>query len=101
MRAIRLSTVSLTWVCGVAAGFFGLLGATAKYGCATDNNGLGCSTSGSVIGILIVVAVLAIVIGVTLMTNDRPPRRVLIVGAVGLAALVVCFALAQMLLATS
>ena len=101
MRAIRVSTVLLIWLCGLTAGFFGFLGAAAKYGCANGDKGFGCRTSGSVVGIVTVVAVLAIVIAVTVMTHDRPPRRVLVVGAVGFVALLVCFAVAQVLLATS
>ena len=101
LRAIRLSTVSVIWLGGLAAGFFGLLGATAKYGCASGDNGFGCRTSGSIVGILIVVAVIAIVIAVTTLTVDRPRHRVLVVGLVGFGALAVCFALAQVLLATA
>ena len=101
LRAVRLSTVSVIWLCGLAAGFFGLLSGTAKYGCANNNRGFGCRTSGSVVGFLIVLAVIAVVVTVTLLTHDRPRRRVLVVGAVGLAALAVCFVAAQLLLATA
>jgi hypothetical protein len=101
LRAIRLSTVSVVWVCGLAAGYFGLLGATAKYGCTKGADGFGCRTSGSIVGIVIVIAVIAIVIAVTTLTIDRPRRRVLIVGGFGLLALAACFTLAQVLLATT
>jgi hypothetical protein len=101
LRAIRLSTVSIIWLGGLAAGFFGLLGAAAKYGCASGDNGFGCRTSGSVVGILLVIAVIAVVIAVTVLTHDRPLRRILVVGIVGLAVLALCFAAAQVLLATA
>jgi hypothetical protein len=101
LRAIRIATVAVVWLGGLVAGFFGILGATAKYGCAARNAGFGCRTAGSVSGVLIVLAVIAIVIAVTVMTHDRPRRRILVIGGVGLAALAVCFAAAQALLATT
>ncbi len=101
LRAIRISTVSVVWVCGLAAGFVALLASAARYGCSSSNNGFGCGTSGEVVGIVLVVTVIAIVTLVTLLTNDRPARRVLTVGAVGLAALVVCAVAARAVLATT
>jgi hypothetical protein len=101
LRAIRRFTVSVIWLAGLAAGFFALLGAAAKYGCTNGNNGFGCRTSGSVAGMLLVAAVIAVVIAATVLTHDRPRRRVLIVGAAGFAALAICFAAAQALLAST
>jgi hypothetical protein len=99
-RKIRVSTIFVVWVGGLAAGFFGLLGTVARYGCAASDDGLACRTSGSVVGVLIVIAVVVIVTAVTVMTNDRPRRRVIIVGAVGFAGLAFCFAAARTLLGT-
>jgi hypothetical protein len=101
LRAIRLSTVSLIWICGLAAGFFGLLGAAARYSCSAHEKGFGCRTSGTVVGILVLLAVIVVVTAVTVLTYDRPARRVVTVGAVGFAVLLVCFAVARVLVATA
>jgi hypothetical protein len=53
-----------------------------------------------VLGILLVIAVIAIVAAVTVMTHDRPARRVMIAGGVGFASLVACLVAAHGLLAT-
>jgi hypothetical protein len=45
-------------------------------------------------------ASIAVVTAATLLTFERPLRRVLIVGAVGLGALVVLFVLGEVLLST-
>ena len=92
--------MGLVWLAGLVAGFFALLGAAAKYGCASTDRGLGCRTSGSLLGALLVVVVIADVTAVTVVSFGRPPRSVLAVGAGGLAALVACFVAARMLLAT-
>jgi hypothetical protein len=77
-----------------------LLGAAARYGCGSSDTGLACRTSGSVLGILIVVGVIAVVTAVTVLTHERPPRRVVITGGVGLAALALCLIAARSLLGT-
>jgi hypothetical protein len=100
VRTIRLSTITVVWLAGLAAGFFGLLGAAARYGCGASDTGLGCRTSGSVVGVLIVIAVIAVVTAVTVMTHDRTTRSVMMIGAAGLAALVLCYIAARSLLAT-
>jgi uncharacterized membrane protein len=99
-RVIRLSTVTVVWIGGLTAGFFGLLGAAARYGCGTSDTGLACRTSGSVVGGLIVVAVIIVVTTVTVLTHERPPRRVLTTGGIGLVALVLCLVAARGLLGT-
>jgi uncharacterized membrane protein len=101
LRVIRISTVSVIWLCGLGAGFVALLAAAAKYGCAASNDGFGCGASGEVVGVVLVITVIAVVILVTLMTHDRPARRVLTVGGFGLAALVLCFVAAHAVLATT
>jgi hypothetical protein len=97
---VRLSTVAVVWLCGLAAGFFGLLSAAARYGCGAGDNGLACRTSGSVVGILVVIAVIVVVTTVTVMSHDQPPRRLITMGASGLAALLLCFIAARALLST-
>jgi hypothetical protein len=101
LRAIRISTVSVVWLCGLGAGFVAMLASAARYGCSSSNDGFGCGTSGEVVGIVLVITVIAVVILVTLMTNDRPVRRVLTVGSLGLAALIVCAVAARAVLATT
>ena len=97
---VRRSTVVAVWLGGLAAGFFGLLAAAAKYGCGANDHGLACRTTGSALGVLVVIAVVAVVTVVTVLTHERPPRRVLTLGGAGLLALLVCFVAAQALLGT-
>ena len=101
LRAIRLSTVAVVWLLGLAAGLYSLLAAVAKFGCMSGNRALACRTTGSVLGVVLLVAVVAIVIVVTVLTGRRPARPVLIIGAVGVAALTVCLIAAWSLLATA
>jgi hypothetical protein len=99
-RNVRLATVAVVWLAGLAAGFFALLSAAAKYGCGGSDDGLACHTSGSLLGVLLVVLVIAVVTAVTVLSDDRASRSVLILGAAGLAALLICFVAARMLLDT-
>jgi hypothetical protein len=91
----------MIWLAGLAAGFYAFLAGVARYGCDTDEDGFACRTSGSVVGWLVVGAVVAVVIAVTLMTVNRSARGVFVVGALGLLALVCCFVAARSLLATA
>jgi hypothetical protein len=100
-RAIRLPAVGLVWLCGLAAGYYALLGAAAKYGCGTSDDGFACDGSGSAVGVLLVIAVIGIVIAVTLLTSERPTRAILLVSGVGFVALVCCLVAARSLLATA
>jgi hypothetical protein len=88
------------WLGGLVAGFFGLLAAVATYGCADSDPGLACRTSGSLLGVVVVLAVIAIVTAVTLLSHGRPPRGAALLAGSGLVALVVCFVAARMLLDT-
>lgn len=99
-RRVRLSTLLAIWLAGLAAGFFGILASFARYGCGAAAQGLGCSTSGTVLGALVIIAVVALVTAVTVVTFEREPRRVLVVGAIGLAGLGLCYLAAQALLST-
>jgi hypothetical protein len=92
--------VAVVWLGGLGAGFFGLLGAAAKYGCGANDHGLACRTSGSVVGVLIVVAVVIVVTAVTVLTHERTPRGVVVAGGLGLVVLVLCFVAARLLLGT-
>jgi hypothetical protein len=99
-RTTRFVIVAVIWVCGLLAGFYGLLGAAARYGCNANDDGFACRRSGSVVGVLITVAVVAIVAAVTLMTHGRSTRQLIAVGGFGLLALAFCFGAARILLAT-
>jgi hypothetical protein len=99
-RVVRVIAVAVIWFGGLGAGFVGILAAVAQYGCGMNDSGFACKTPGSVCGILIVAASVAVVTAATLLTFERPLRRVLIVGAVGLGALVVLFVLGEVLLST-
>jgi hypothetical protein len=99
-RTARVVTVAFVWFGGLAAGFVGILAAVAKYGCGLHDSGFACETSGSVCGIVIVLAAVAVVTAVTMLTFDQPTRRVLVVGGIGFAGLVALFVLAEVLLAT-
>ncbi len=99
-RTIRLSTILVVWLGGLGAGFFGLLGAAARYGCGNNDHGLACRGSGSLLAVLIVLAVVAVVTTVTVVTHDRSPQRVVAVGILGLVALFLCFLAARGLLGT-
>jgi hypothetical protein len=100
-RTIRASTLAIVWLAGLGAGFVGFLSAAAKYGCAAADGGLACSTTGSVLGVLLVLSVLAVVALVTLASHHQSPRQVLTIGGAGLAALVVFLVAAWSLLASA
>jgi hypothetical protein len=100
VRAVRFSTIVVVWLGGLAAGFFGLLSAAARYGCGASDTGLACRTSGSVVGILVVIAVIIVVTAVTVLSQDQPPQRLIAMAVAALAALLLCFIAARALLAT-
>jgi hypothetical protein len=101
LRTIRLSTVAFVWLCGLAAGLYAVLAAAAKYGCMNGDDAVGCKTSGSVLGIVLLVTVIAIVIVVTLTTANRAARGVLVVGVFGVVGLAICAFAAASLLSTT
>jgi hypothetical protein len=99
-RTVRFTTLTVVWIGGLAAGFLGLLGVAARYGCAVNDDALACRGSGTMLGVLIVIAVVGVVTLVTVLSHERPPRRVLFVGGAGLVALLGCFLAARGLLDT-
>lgn len=101
-RLVRGLTLVVVWLCGLAAGFFAILSAAAKYTtCSRHATGLACRASGSGIGIAIVVAVILVVAIVTATTYARAQRGVVLVGAGGVAALIGCLVAARSLLGTA
>jgi uncharacterized membrane protein len=101
LGVIRWSTVAFVWLCGLAAGFCAVLAAAAKYGCMSGDRAVGCKTSGSVLGIVLLITVIVIVTVVTLTTANRPRQRVLVIGGIGVAGLAICTIAAVSLLATT
>ena len=99
-RRVRLVALAVVWVCGLIAAFFSVLAATARYGCATGNRALACRTSGSVLGWLLVAAVIVVIIAVTIML-DRPRGPVLVVASIGVATALLCLGAATGLLAAT
>src|SRR3954470_24761857 len=97
---MRLSTVAVVWLGGLVAGFFALLATASRYECGARDHGLACRSSGTVVGVSLVVAVIALVTAVTVLTQDRPPRSMLGLGAAGLLVLIGCLIAARALLAT-
>jgi hypothetical protein len=101
LRAIRVATVVVVWLVGLAAGLYALLAASAKFGCMGGDRALACQTSGSILGLVLLAAVVAIVTVVTVMTSGRAARPVLIIGGVGAGALAICLVAAWSLLETA
>jgi hypothetical protein len=101
LGVIRWSTVGFVWLCGLAAGLCAVLAAAAKYGCMSGDRAVGCTTSGSLLGIALLVAIIVILTVVTLMTANRPAARVLVIGAVGVGCLAICAVAAASVLATT
>lgn len=91
--------MSAVWLVGLVAGFFGLLGATTRYGCAGGDHSFACQTGGSVVGILIVVLVVVVVAAVTLLTGRGSTHRIVVIGGAGLLVLALCIVAGQLLLA--
>lgn len=99
-RRIRLATVLLVWLAGLAAGFFAILASFVRFGCGDGDDGLACQNSGTALAIAVVVGVIAIVTVVTVLTYEREPRRIVITGVGGLIALAALFLAARSLLST-
>jgi hypothetical protein len=97
----RLTAVAVVWLVGLAAGLYGLLAATAHYGCTPEDRAVACGTTGSIAGILVMLLVIAVVAAVTLATRGRSARGVLVLGVLGLVVLVGCLLTAHGVLATA
>jgi hypothetical protein len=101
-RTTRAAALTIVWLAGIGAGFFGLLSASARYTtCSAHSTGLACRHSGTALGVLFVLGVIGTVTAATVTTHDKEPRHVLVVTALGLAALVGWFIAARGLLGTA
>ena len=101
LRLVRGSALTVVWLGGLVVGFFGILSVAARYGCARSAHGLACRQTGSLLGIVIVVAVVAVVTAVTVYSHGRSTRAIGVSAAVGLALLVACYWCAHALIATA
>jgi hypothetical protein len=99
-RSTRLAVLAVVWVCGLVAGFFGLLGAAARYGCSARDQGLACGNTGTFFGVLVIIAVIAVVTLVTVLTYGRRPRQLLLIGGLGMVGIALCYLAARGLLQT-
>ena len=99
-RSIRLAVLAVVWICGLVAGFLGLLGAAARYGCSARDQGLACGNTGTFFGVLVILAVIVVVTLVTVLTHGRRPRQVVLIGGLGIIGIALCFLAARGLLQT-
>lgn len=100
-RAARASALTLIWLVGLAAGFFAILAATARYSCSPSAHGLACRSAGTAVSSLLIVGVIATVTAVTVATHDSGHRRLLGWTLSGALVLVACFVLARAVIATA
>jgi hypothetical protein len=101
LRLGRLATIVVIWSYGLIVGLYALLAAAAKYGCMDDADGIGCRTSGSILGMVLLATVIGVVTLVSLACPSRAARPVLMIGAAAAGALTVCLIGALSLLATT
>ena len=99
-RVAALTAVAVTWIGGLAAGFYTLLALGSRYGCTSNNHGLGCGNGGTGLGVLLLLVVIATVTAVTVLASDAPTRRAALVASAGIAVLVACFLGARAILDT-
>lgn len=100
-RLIRLGVLALVWLCGIAAGLFALLSAGARYTtCSAGSASLACTGSGTALGALLVVAVVAGVTVATLVSYGRERRTLLVIGGAALVLQLGLLLAAHALLAT-
>jgi hypothetical protein len=103
-RSARLWTIAAIWVLGLAAGFFAIVAATAKYGCAAADDGPACTTAGSVFSLVLaagVVVTVGVVTAILLSAAPGSGRRIRRATTTGLALLVLALAVAVTLVGTS
>src|ERR1700744_2725397 len=100
-RIARLGVVAILWLVGLGAGFYAILSVGARYGCASSDKGLACHTTGTALGVLLIIAVILVVTAGTVLSQDAANwrARALRIGA-ALVLLVACLFAAHALLAT-
>ncbi len=92
-RTAKWALLAVLWVCGLVAGFFGMLSVGAKYSCSHSAHGLACRSTGTVLGSGIIIGVVIVVTAVTLLLHDARSWRArwtqLVIGLTLLAAFLV------------
>ncbi|MEO9139175.1 MAG: hypothetical protein ABI345_08920 [Jatrophihabitans sp.] len=99
-RRARVLTLVVVWLAGLGVGFVGIVATFARYGCSESATGLGCRSTGTVVGTLVIIGVIAIVTAVTAFTHERPARNVITAGAFAVVGLGLLFLAAEGLLST-
>lgn len=100
--ALRLAALVLLWAAGLVVGFFALLSVGAKYSCSANAHGLACRPTGTALGVLVVLLVIAVVTaGTVLAPRGRRPGALAAVLVVSVVLLGGCYLAAHALLATA
>jgi hypothetical protein len=100
-RLARLGAVGVLWLAGLGVGFYSILSAGARYGCAKSDKGLGCTSAGTTLGVALVIAVILVVTAGTMLAQDAASWRARIVCvAAALVLLALCLVGAYALLDT-
>ena len=100
-RLGRLGTVFVLWAAGLAVGFYAVLSAGAKFGCAHSAHGLACKPAGSALGGGLVLVVIVVVAVITVLVQDAVSLRGRMLRVlVGLVLLGACLLAARALLGT-
>jgi hypothetical protein len=100
-RLAQLGALGVLWLAGLGAGFYAILSAGARYGCARSDKGLACSSGGTALGVLIVVAVVLVVTAGTVLAQDAATWRARVARLTGaLVLLAACLFGAHALLDT-
>jgi hypothetical protein len=86
---------------GLAAGFFAILSAAARYSCSQTAKGLACRPAGTALGTGLVIAVIATVSVVTVATHESGRRRLAIWTAAGVITLIGCYLASRALIDTA
>jgi hypothetical protein len=100
-RFARAFALTFIWLGGLAAGFFAILGAAARYSCGPSAHGLACRPAGTAAGGGLIIAVIVVVTAVTVATHDSGHRRLVGWTVAGATALVGCYFGAHALIGTA
>jgi hypothetical protein len=97
-----VALIAILWICGLLAGFYAMLSVGTRYGCGVNAHGLACRSTGTILGVGIVVAVIATVTAASLLAWDATTWRArLLRMSAGLALLIGCLFAARALIGTA
>jgi hypothetical protein len=100
-RFARGTALAAIWLGGLAAGFFAILAAAARYSCAPSAHGLACRSAGTAVSGGLIISVIAIVTVVTVATHDSDHRRLVAWTGAGVLGLIACYFGAHAVIATA